>query len=310
MAAAPTTRIRFLRPFTTKIFNRLSIHFAGWAPMFAILSHVGRRSGRTYRTPINVFRRGEHYVFALTYGSDVQWLKNIMAAGDCMMRTRGHDVHLVEPELIVDPELRLMPLPVRLIGRFNRVTEFLRMREERGSSTSPERRLPRWVPWFNILARRLLAAGVPMGPDYLLTVQGRRTGLARSTPVTVCESGGRRGLISPFGETQWVRNLRAAGRATISIGGRREEVSAVELKGADAAGFVRDVVAPHARRSRLGDWFVRTVDRIDLDHPEEAVIGMPIFEIYPARGDVGVAGASGAGVSGVADEAPGPTNSH
>ena len=130
MTDVPTTRIRFLRPFTTRIFNRLSIHFAGWLPSFAILSHVGRKSGWTHRTPINVFRRGDHYVFALTYGSDVQWLKNIMAAGDCWMRTGGRDIHLVEPELIVDPELRLMPRPVRLIGRFNRVTEFLRMRAD------------------------------------------------------------------------------------------------------------------------------------------------------------------------------------
>jgi deazaflavin-dependent oxidoreductase (nitroreductase family) len=131
MSAVPTTRIRFLRPFTSKIFNRLSIHFAGWMPSFAILTHSGRKSGRTYRTPINVFRRGDHYVFALTYGSDVQWLKNIMASGECWMRTRGRDIHLVEPELIVDPELLLMPRPVRLIGRLNRVTELLRMRADR-----------------------------------------------------------------------------------------------------------------------------------------------------------------------------------
>src|SRR4029453_15517596 len=129
MSPAPTTRIRFLRPFTSKVFNRLSIHFAGWLPSFAILppfpilTHVGRRSARTYRTPINVFHRGDNWVFALTYGSDVQWLKNIMAAGDCWMRARGRDIHLVEPELIVDPELGLMPRPVRIIGRFNRVTE-------------------------------------------------------------------------------------------------------------------------------------------------------------------------------------------
>lgn len=132
MTGVPTTRIRFLRPFTSKVFNRLSIHFAGWMPTFAILTHVGRTSGTTYRTPINVFRRGDHYVFALTYGSDVQWLKNIMAAGECMMRTRGRDVHLVEPELIVDAELRLMPWPVRIVGRLNRVTEFLRMRAVTG----------------------------------------------------------------------------------------------------------------------------------------------------------------------------------
>ncbi len=44
------------------------------------------------------------------------------------MRTRGREIRLVEPELLVDPNLRLMPLPVRIIGRFNRVTELLRMR--------------------------------------------------------------------------------------------------------------------------------------------------------------------------------------
>ena len=125
---APTTRLRFLRPFTTRIFNRLSIHVAGRLPWFAILTTVGRRSGKTYRTPINVFRRGDAYVFALTYGSDVQWLKNIMAAGDCWMQTRGRDVHLVEPELILDPDLGLLPPPVRMFLTFDRVTELLRMR--------------------------------------------------------------------------------------------------------------------------------------------------------------------------------------
>jgi deazaflavin-dependent oxidoreductase (nitroreductase family) len=106
----------------------MAIHFAGSLPSFAILTNVGRKTGKVYRTPINVFRRGDHYVFALTYGSDVQWLKNILAAGECEMRTRGRNIHLVEPELIVDPELTLMPWPVRLIGKFNRVTELLRMR--------------------------------------------------------------------------------------------------------------------------------------------------------------------------------------
>jgi deazaflavin-dependent oxidoreductase (nitroreductase family) len=124
----PPTRISFLRPFTTKVFNRLSIHVAGWLPGFAILTCLGRKTGKTYRIPINVFRRGDHYVFALTYGADVQWLKNISAAGGCDMRTRGRDVHLIEPEVIVDPGLTLLPAPVRVFLRFNRVTEMLRMR--------------------------------------------------------------------------------------------------------------------------------------------------------------------------------------
>ena len=125
---APPTRLRFLLPFTIKVINPITRPFVGVLPGFALLTHVGRTSGRTYHTPINVFRRGDHYVFALTYGSDVQWLKNILAAGSVEMRTRGRDVHLVEPELIIDPDLRLMPLPLRIAGKLNRVTELLRMR--------------------------------------------------------------------------------------------------------------------------------------------------------------------------------------
>jgi deazaflavin-dependent oxidoreductase (nitroreductase family) len=123
-----------------------------------------------------------------------------------------------------------------------------------------------------------------MGPDVLITVRGRTSGQPRSTPITLCENDGRRGLISPFGETDWVRNLRAAGSATLTIARRTEEVTAVELGPSEAAAFVRDVLAPHARRSRFGSWFVRHVDKIDIDKPVEAVIGRPVFELRSPPG--------------------------
>ena len=123
------TRMTFLRPFTTRLFNPLSRRVAGRLPLFGILSYVGRKSGRVYRTPLNVFKRGDGYVFALTYGSEVDWVKNVFAAGEADLRTRGRDVHLVEPELFVDPTRRLMPLPVRVVLRLNNVEEFLRMRQ-------------------------------------------------------------------------------------------------------------------------------------------------------------------------------------
>lgn len=124
-----TPRLRWIRPFTAHVFNRFARLFAGWLPGFAILTHVGRRSGRTYRTPINVFRRGDQYVFALTYGSDVDWLKNIRKAGGCAMRSRGRDVRLGAPEVFRDPAMRDMPRYVRPILRLDGVTEFVRMRE-------------------------------------------------------------------------------------------------------------------------------------------------------------------------------------
>ena len=139
-AAGPgAPRMRFLRPFTARVINPLTRLVAGWLPGFAILSHVGRTSGRTYRIPINVFRRGDRYLFALTYGSDVDWVKNVRAAGGCLLRTRGRDVRLVEPELIVDPELRLLPWPVGpLLRRLDRVTEIMRLRAAERTAGAPE----------------------------------------------------------------------------------------------------------------------------------------------------------------------------
>jgi deazaflavin-dependent oxidoreductase (nitroreductase family) len=122
--------MRFMRPFTTRVVNPITRPFAGRLPGFGILSYVGRRSGRRYRTLINVFRHGQDYVVALTYGSDVDWVKNVMAAGECELERMGRSFHLTDPRLFVDPTQRLMPLPVRLFLRLMRVTEFLSMRAE------------------------------------------------------------------------------------------------------------------------------------------------------------------------------------
>src|ERR1700731_4442713 len=87
-------------------------------------------------------------------------------------------------------------------------------------------RAPRFVALFNPIARRLLRRGLPMGPNALLTVRGRTSGLDRTTPVAVVAIGGRRWLIGTFGEVNWVRNLRAAGEATLTINRRPEAVQA------------------------------------------------------------------------------------
>ena len=142
-------------------------------------------------------------------------------------------------------------------------------------------RLPWFVPYFNHIARTLLAAGVPMGPNVLITVRGRKSGLPRTTPLTMVEFSGKRWLMAPFGEVNWVRNLRAAGQATITVGRRKEEVTAVELGPTEAVEFFRDVLHPRVQRTRVGAWIVRHVDQVDLDHPVEAAQGRPVFELHP-----------------------------
>src|SRR2546423_7643901 len=103
-------------------------------------------------------------------------------------------------------------------------------------------RVPFFVPLFNPIARRLLGAGVPLGPNALLTVRGRRTGAQRTTPVALVELKGRRWIIGTFGEVNWVLNLRAAGEASLKIGRRAETVRAVELAPAQRAEFFRNTL--------------------------------------------------------------------
>jgi deazaflavin-dependent oxidoreductase (nitroreductase family) len=124
----PRPRFRFMRPFTTHVINPFTRLFVHHLPGFAIISYRGRKSGKTYRTPMNVFHVGDHYIFALTYGSDVQWVKNVLAAGEADLQIRDSMIHLTDPELFVDRARRLMPLPVRVGLGLMRVTEFLRMR--------------------------------------------------------------------------------------------------------------------------------------------------------------------------------------
>ena len=63
------------------VTNPIQRIWAGYAPTFGILEHVGRKSGRVYRTPLTVFSTADGVAIMLTYGPDRDWLKNITAAG-------------------------------------------------------------------------------------------------------------------------------------------------------------------------------------------------------------------------------------
>jgi deazaflavin-dependent oxidoreductase (nitroreductase family) len=124
------TRLAWISPFTKRVVNPLTRQFAGRVPGFALVTHIGRRSGSAYQTPLNVFRRGDTYVFALTDGPDVDWVRNVLAAGGCTMRTGGRTVRLVEPALVHDPSRRLVPQPVSTFIGMLDVQDFLVARIE------------------------------------------------------------------------------------------------------------------------------------------------------------------------------------
>lgn len=117
-----------MRPFTMRLVNPITRRVAGHLPWFGNVVVPGRRSGKIRRVPINVFRRGDDYVMALTYGRDVDWVKNVLAAGGCRLETRGRLVELRDPELIHDPSRRLVPCLVSAFLALLGVNDFLRLR--------------------------------------------------------------------------------------------------------------------------------------------------------------------------------------
>ena len=90
----------------------------------------------------------------------------------------------------------------------------------------------------------LTRRGLSLWGSRVLAVRGRTTGEVRTTPVNVLELDGRRYLVSPRGQTQWVRNLRAAGEGELLRGRDREGFTAVELADADKPAVLR----PYLRR--------------------------------------------------------------
>src|SRR5215470_9934949 len=83
----------------------------------------------------------------------------------------------------------------------------------------------RFVPILNPLIKGLLHLGVPMGPMALLTVRGRKSGLKRTTPVAIVRINDTSYIVSVYGLSQWVQNLRAAHQARLKHKWNSENVS-------------------------------------------------------------------------------------
>jgi deazaflavin-dependent oxidoreductase (nitroreductase family) len=107
-----------------RVFNPRAIAGGKWP----VLTHVGRNSGTTYRTPLDAHPVDGGYVFVLVYGSGSDWVQNVLAAGRARLRTEGKDLDLTAPRLVgQDEAFRALPDEVARPPRLLRITEFLRM---------------------------------------------------------------------------------------------------------------------------------------------------------------------------------------
>jgi deazaflavin-dependent oxidoreductase (nitroreductase family) len=120
---APRWLARFNLHVTNRILGPLALHMPG----MGVIEHVGRKTHRLHRTPVLIFRQGNHYIIALTYGRESDWVKNVVAQNGCVLESQGRRLQLSNPYLYHDDKRLAMPEFVRaMLGLLN-VSDFLEL---------------------------------------------------------------------------------------------------------------------------------------------------------------------------------------
>jgi deazaflavin-dependent oxidoreductase (nitroreductase family) len=95
---------RAVARFNRRITNPLALSLGGWAPLQGTLEHVGRKSGKRYRTPLNIFDTDDGYVIPIGYGLESHWVQNVLAGGPASIRKHGKTVLVANPRLVSKAE--------------------------------------------------------------------------------------------------------------------------------------------------------------------------------------------------------------
>jgi deazaflavin-dependent oxidoreductase (nitroreductase family) len=116
-----------LARFNRDHLNRLMLVLAP-IPPFAALTHRGRTTGREYRIVLNAWPCGDRFAFALTYGEDSDWVRNVLAHGAAELEWRRRRIHLHQPQVVGAEDARpCIPAPIRAVLRAGGVDRFLLM---------------------------------------------------------------------------------------------------------------------------------------------------------------------------------------
>ncbi|HEV2374441.1 MAG TPA: nitroreductase family deazaflavin-dependent oxidoreductase [Streptosporangiaceae bacterium] len=134
---------------------------------------------------------------------------------------------------------------------------------------------------FNPLVRALTAAGVSVMGSRVLAVRGRATGEVRTTPVNLLTHDGDRYLVSPRGNSQWVRNLRAAGEGELRVGNKAERFRAAEVADADKPPILRAYLKRW--RAEVGVFFGGVTAAASDEDLLKIAPNHPVFRVTPTN---------------------------
>ena len=149
---------------------------------------------------------------------------------------------------------------------------------------APRYRVTPFVRVTNAIVSLLLRLGFRPGSMILLTVRGRTSGLPRTNPVVLVEHDRQRCLACPFGNVNWVRNLRAAGEAELSYGRHHEHIRVDELGPDEAGRFLKQLLTTQRPPAFITQYFDVTADSSVEEFVAEAP-RHPVFRIRDAASD-------------------------
>lgn len=118
-----------VRRFSRSVGQPIALRTAGRAGVAnGVVHHVGRTSGRPYRTPVTPFRAPGGFIVALPYGSGTDWVRNVLAAGGATLTFGGRDHAVTDPRIVPTTEVvDLLPPSERMVARVFAITEFLHL---------------------------------------------------------------------------------------------------------------------------------------------------------------------------------------
>ncbi|HEX6548059.1 MAG TPA: nitroreductase/quinone reductase family protein [Candidatus Dormibacteraeota bacterium] len=115
----------------TPLLNPIVLRLARFIPVYVVLEHRGRRSGRIYRSPLAGVRTANGFVIPIAFGEGSHWVRNVIQAGGGKLEWRGRRFEIAEPEVISWDEGKgaLTALERRLAPVFG-VSRFVRVKAE------------------------------------------------------------------------------------------------------------------------------------------------------------------------------------
>jgi len=114
---------RAVAKFNRRITNPLAVRFGGWAPLNGTLEHVGRKSGKTYRTPLNIFETADGFVVPIGYGLESHWVQNALAGGPLAIHKGGRTVPVANARIVSKADAESLVIRGRTMFRLHPYNE-------------------------------------------------------------------------------------------------------------------------------------------------------------------------------------------